>query len=261
MELFTAIIAGLLQGIFEWLPISSQGNIMAFLMSFFSMSPTDALKIAVLLHSGTLLAAILYFRKEIGQILSLRTKKNQELARFFLIATLSTAITAIPMYFLLKFALSETLGLTVPYLLLAIAVMLVVTGFLQLNKKHGKEMKLTDKNALIAGLAQGFSVLPGISRSGTTTAALLFTGANPAQAFRLSFIMSIPAVLLAELAFGFSEGIYFEEFAFVAVIVAFLVGLASIDLFIKVAKRINFSYFCFALALLYVLIFVSMIFL
>jgi undecaprenyl-diphosphatase len=263
MDLLASIISGLLQGIFEWLPISSQGNIMAFLLSFFSMAPMDALKISVLLHSGTLMAAIIYFRKEFTQILSMCTREDKEFARFFIVATLSTAITAVPLYFLLKFALSETIGLTIPYLLFAIALMLIFTGFVQLNKKkaglQSHEMKLTDKNALIAGLAQGFSVLPGISRSGTTAAALLFTNANPEQAFKLSFMMSIPAVLFAQIAFGFSEGIYLEGFALVSVLVAFIIGLVSIDFFIKIARKINFSYFCFFLALIYIIIFISML--
>jgi undecaprenyl-diphosphatase len=259
MDLITAIIAGLLQGIFEWLPISSQGNIMAFLMSLFNTSPQDALKIAVLLHSGTLLAAIVYFRKELLKIISMKTKQDKELARFFIIATLSTAITAIPAYLFLKFIISDSLGVTIPYFILLIAILLVITGVLQLRKKVGLEMKLTSRNAIIAGLAQGFSVLPGISRSGITTSALLFTEANPEQAFKLSFIMSVPAVLLAELAFGLSEGIYFEGFAFIAVIISFIVGLATIDLLLKFSKKINFSYFCFGLGLLYVIIFISMI--
>jgi undecaprenyl-diphosphatase len=259
MELFTAIFAGLMQGIFEWLPISSQGNIMAFLMSIFSMSPEDSLKIVVLLHSGTLLAAIIYFRKELAQILSFKTNEDKSLARFFLIATLATAITAIPMYLLLKFALSE-IGLTIPYFLLAIAILLIFTGFIQLNKKLGTEMKLSNKNAIITGLAQGFSVLPGISRSGITTTALLFNNANPEQAFKLSFLMSIPAVFLAEICFGLLEGVYFEGYAFVALIVAFIVEFLSIGFFIKMARKINFSYFCFALALLYIVISISMIF-
>lgn len=256
MDLFTAIIAGLLQGIFEWLPISSQGNIMGVFLTFFQTSPEEALKIAILLHTGTLLAAIVYFRKELGQILEYNTKKDKELARFIVLATLATAITAVPLYFVLK----QFLSFGVAYVLLAIALLLIVTGFLQLKKKKGKKMKLTDRSALIAGLAQGLSVLPGISRSGVTTSALLFTDATPEQAFRLSFIMSIPAVLIAEIAFGLAEGVYLEGFALVSIVVAFIVGLLSMNVLIKFARKINFSYFCFALAALYIIIFAAMTF-
>jgi len=254
MDLFTAVITGVLQGIFEWLPISSQGNIMAYLLALFESSPEEALKIAVLLHTGTLLAAIVYFRKELGQILECKTKADKELARFILFATLATAITAVPLYFALK----QFLALGVAYVILAIAVLLAATGLLQLKRKVGKKMRLTDRNALLAGLAQGLSVLPGISRSGVTTSALLFTDANPEQAFRLSFIMSIPAVLVAELAFGLAEGVYLEGFAAVSIIIAFIMGLASMDILIRAARRINFSYFCFALAALYLAVFAVM---
>ncbi len=246
MDLFQAIFLGLLQGITEWLPISSQGQTIIAATELFGIPAEKAFSYAIFLHAGTMLAALLYFRKEIKEIISLREKN---LLQFLGIAVLSTAITGIPMYLFLKQISSSSF-----YLSLLIGLMLLVTGFLQWKKKKEKTAGKTKKNAFLLGLGQGFSVLPGISRSGVTTSVLLFTGFTPEKAFRLSFLLSIPSVFLAEALFGLKEGIVFEANLLIAVFVAFAVGYLSIKYLIKAAKRINFSYFCFALGVFYIVI-------
>ena len=104
--------------------------------------------------------------------------------QFLIIAVLSTAITAIPVYLLIKqFAVNSM------YLTLLIGLMLIVTGFLQWKKKSEKEVKENSKNAFLLGLGQEFSVIPGVSRSGITTTVLLFEGFTPEKAFKLSFLL------------------------------------------------------------------------
>ncbi len=252
MDLLTGIIAGILQGIFEWLPISSQGNIMAALFLFFKSNPQEALQIAVMLHIGTLLAAIIYFRKEIIEMLKL---KDKALSKFILVATVATAITAIPSYLVLE----SFLGTGVAIVLLVIAFLLIATGIIQLKRKHIGDGKLSMLNAVLTGLGQGFSVLPGVSRSGTTTSVLLFRGFSPEKAFRISFIMSIPAVFLAEVGFGVIKGFLINQTAIIAMIIAFVVGLISMDFFIKAAKKINFSVFCFVIATIYIIAFIFLV--
>lgn len=254
MDFLTAIIAGLLQGIFEWLPISSQGNLLG-IFSLLGMSVKDALKLAVMLHIGTLLAAIVYFKEDIFEIfislkeklLSKKETKNWQLSKFLIVATLATGITAIPSYLFLK----QMLGFGISYVLVLLGILLLVTGFLQWFKIARGDGELNLRNGFFTGLGQGFSALPGVSRSGTTTAVLTFVGFEPEKAFRISFLMSIPSILLAEVGIGLIEGFVIDIFAIVALVVAFAIGLASMDLLIKFAKRINFSYFCFFLAILY----------
>jgi len=246
MDLITAIIAGLLQGIFEWLPISSQGNILG-IFTLLGSDPKLALQLAVMLHIGTLLSAIVYFRKEIKEMLQVKDEESKSLLKFILIATIATVVTAIPSFLILE----EFLGTGVALVLLLLAILLVITGLIQLMKKKMGNGELTTKNAILVGLGQGFAVLPGVSRSGTTTAVLLFRGFTPGKAFKISFLMSIPAVLLAEVGYGLLKGFVFNEFAIVALIIAFVLGLLSMDLLIKLAKKINFAYFCFLLAALY----------
>jgi undecaprenyl-diphosphatase len=250
MDFITAIIAGILQGIFEWLPISSQGNLLGIFV-FLGQNPEEALKIALMLHMGTLIAAIIYFRREIREILKWEDKESKELGKFLIIATLATAITAIPAFLILESILLQG----IEFVLLALAILLIITGALQLFKKVKGDGKLNFKNAIFTGLGQGLSVLPGISRSGTTTAVLAFTGFKPEKAFRISFLMSIPAVLLAELGYGLLKGFVINEFAIIALIFSFIIGFLSMDLLIKFAKKINFAYFCFVLAIFYIIAF------
>jgi len=254
MDFITAIIAGLLQGIFEWLPISSQGNILG-IFTLLGSDPKLALHLAVMLHAGTLISAIVYFRKEIKDMITIENKKDKQMLKFIIIATLATAITAIPSFLILE----EFLGTGVAFVLLLLAIFLVITGVLQLTKKKIGNGDLSTKNAILTGLGQGFSVLPGVSRSGTTTSVLLFRGFTPEKAFKVSFIMSIPAVLLAEVGYGLLRGFLFDEFALIALVVAFVIGLLSMDLLIKAASKINFAYFCFLLAILYFIGFLFLI--
>ncbi len=247
MDFIQAIVLGILQGIFEWLPISSQGQIMALAIAFFSLKPETALQYAVFLHLGTVLAALLYFRKELISLLKLQ---NKNFGKFLLIALISTPITALPTYLFLKTILASGSLM----ILLLIGLFLILTGFLQSKRFLPKAAALNEKNAFLLGLAQGLSVLPGISRSGITTAMLLFEGFKPEQAFKISFILSVPSVGLASLFFVFANGFEISTSAMLSLFAAFLAGFASIDFLLKIAKRISFSKFCIGFGLLYILI-------
>ncbi len=246
MDLFQAIILGIFQGIFEWLPVSSQGQIAAIAVSFFGIPADEALGYAIFLHIGTLIAAAAYFRKELSEM---ALGKDRKARNFILLAVVATGITAIPSYLLLK-----SIPLTGFALLILIAVLLFVTGFLQKVKSKNTNPELTKKNSVILGLAQGFSVLPGISRSGVTTAALLLEGFSPERAFRISFLLSVPSVLIGEMAFSILEPITFDLSALVALLFAFAFGYLSIAALLNFARAINFSLFCWAFGILYLLI-------
>lgn len=251
MDFFQALVLGLLQGIFEWLPVSSQGQIMALAMGFFRLSAEEALRYALVLHTGTLLAAIVYFRKEIFELLQL---KDVPLLKFILIATASSAITALPCYFILEKAIKATNAAKgIFYFLLLIGLLLIINGLIQRRRASKLKPRLDSRNAFFLGIAQGFSVLPGISRSGITTSVLLFEGFNPENAFRLSFILSIPSILLAELAF-YASAPAFDFNASLSLLVAFISGLFLIGFLLRVAKKINFARFCIAFGIIYVLL-------
>jgi undecaprenyl-diphosphatase len=246
MDLVQAIVLGVLQGLFEWLPVSSQGQVAVAGLAIFGLPVETALNYAIFLHIGTLISAIVYFRKELKALLR---QENNQLLKFMGIAVVATVITAAPLYFFMRQLL------TTPFIfLIALGILLLITGAVQWKKKVVKKAGLSGKNALFLGLGQGFAVLPGVSRSGTTTSVLLFEGFEPEQAFRLSFLLSVPSVLIAELGFGLMEPVAFEPNILLAVAVAAVVGYISIGVLLKVARKINFGLFCILFGLFYITI-------
>ena len=236
------------------MPVSSKGNV-AILGQFFGLSTKEAFSFAIILHIGTLLAATVFFRKDLYAMV---VGKDIQKRNFVLLTLGATAITAIPSYFLLKKILETAsisfFGLTIfsqTIFLVAVGFFLLVTGILQLASKTKKNAVLSGKNAILLGLAQGFTVLPGMSRSGTTSSVLLFEGFSAQVAFELSFLISVPAVLLGELSFNILEAPQFEPNMLFGIIAAGIVGYFSIGFLIEIAKKINFGKFCVALAALY----------
>lgn len=246
MDLFQAIILGLIQGIAEWLPISSQGQAMAVALTYFNIPLEKAFNYSVFLHIGTLISAVIYFRKDLIQFTELKEKK---LMKFIAVALIGSAVTGIPVYFFLKEILSQQF----PFLIL-IGLALIFTGLLQFKKKSRREGKLNSLNGLILGLAQGFSVVPGISRSGVTTSILLFEGFNPEKAFRISFLLSIPTVFLAEILFSLSNPVEFAPEMIIAIIIAAISGFISIKYLLELAKKISFAWFAVIFGLIYLIL-------
>ncbi|MAG22246.1 MAG: hypothetical protein CL943_02995 [Candidatus Diapherotrites archaeon] len=243
MDLIQALFLGLLQGVTEWLPISSQGQVMVAALSLFGVTAEEAFRHAITLHIGTLIAATVYFRKELVEIVLL---KDKPLLKFFLTALIGSAITAIPIYLVFKGVMGDTF-----LVMLLVGAALILIGIIQFKKKiaQGKE---NVGHGFLTGLAQGIAVIPGISRSGITTAVLLMEDFDPEQAFRLSFLLSIPSVFAAEVVFATIEGISFEPNMLIAIAVAAIVGYASIDFLINIARKINFSIFCIVFGLAYI---------
>ncbi len=245
------IIVGLIQGFVEWLPISSEGQAVLFVYNFGSVPPSELITLVVWLHLGTALAVIARYPRTIVEVLSL---KDRELFRNLLVATVCTAITAIPLYFLLKDAVLLFQG---EILNVIVGVLLVVTaGVLYLPKLRADgegmdEIEPDVRVSAITGLVQGFSVLPGLSRSGLTVSALLMQKVDKETALRFSFLMSVPAVL-GILAVEFMTGsavlpsIAPLDLLFVEIIV-FVSGLASMEFLLRVAKRVSFWKLCLLL--------------
>ncbi len=242
MELIEAILLGIIQGVAEWLPISSEGMLTLAMIHIFGKTFSEALIYALWLHIGTMFAAIVYYRKDVRAITAdVFSWKFSKLTRFLFFATLCSLLIGGLLY-LFGLELLDGASMTATIL---IGAALIVTGLLQLFKKQISAHKdIRVKDSVVAGALQGLAVLPGISRSGTTTATLLLQKYTSDQALRLSFLMSIPLVLASSIALVVFEEVIFSLYALVAIVVAFVVGLLTIDLFVKLAKRINFAYFC-----------------
>ncbi|MEX1120332.1 MAG: undecaprenyl-diphosphate phosphatase [Candidatus Paceibacterota bacterium] len=252
-----AIVLGFIQGIAEWLPVSSQGLIVLVNTHFFGGAFFDSVQYALFLHLGTVLAASIYFWKEITALvrqipawLASSEKKSHDLT-FYILATLVSIIIAIILVVIMK-KIGEPSATSVQMITLGIGVLLLITAGLQALSGHLRSAVrtiTTPLDALVAGIGQGLASLPGISRSGTTVAFLLLRNIQAKKALELSFIMSIPFVIIGNIGLNIGSTVWSWS-GVVGLLVACLVGLASIHLFLKAVEKINFSWVVFIFGLL-----------
>lgn len=249
IEPFQAILLGILQGIAEWLPISSQGQSMLFMMGWLGISPSEAFSYSILLHLGTMSAVLIRFK---GKFIRALSNPSSQMARILIISTIGTGITGIPLYLLFRDGFKGGTEAT-----LLIGALLILTGLLLRLRGNGAR-SVQDMNALdmiILGLAQGFSILPGISRSGTTLTVLLMRNLKQDDALAISFMISVPAVMGA---LALDHSLFLTEMpltsAALALLASFVAGYLTMNLLIAYAEKVNFSPFCITMGLLTLLL-------
>ena len=259
--LLEIIILGIIQGFIEWLPISSQGNLVLFMVSFLGINEAEALSISVYLHTGTLISALIYFRKTFWNLLKampkyrFRTlgKRENRLITFLILSTLFTGIVGYPVFRLAKIAT----GFGNLFFML-IGAALIFTGIVQrkagnLGTRSIDDITMTD--GLLLGVIQGLSAFPGVSRSGITISFLLFRRFDSESSLKISFLMSVPAVLAAEIGLNAMKGL--PALGSVEVILgclaSFIVGIISIDLLLRIARKVNMWILCLVLGLITVI--------
>ncbi|ELZ06074.1 undecaprenyl-diphosphate phosphatase [Natrialba asiatica] len=256
-EFIVAIVAGIVQGIVEWLPVSSQGNL-ALVLTLMDVDPDTALQLALFFQLGTTVSAASYYRDDLetafhslsGWRPDAAYRGDNAITSYLGIACLMTGIVGIPLYL---FAVDLAGQLTGGAFITIIGVLLLLTGGIQYTSESvsmGVRETPTLRDSLLVGAVQGVAILPGISRSGVTTSALLFRRYNPSDAFRLSFLLSIPASLggaaLTVAGAGGLPGIS-PAAAATALLVSAGVGYVMIDALVRVVDRISFSTVCFGL--------------
>ena len=244
-----AMIMGAVQGITEWLPISSEG--MVTLLMAGKGSLTDIIRYALFLHLGTLMAALAYFRKDVLSIMKKWRGKEGPVCNFLLLSTMASGVVAL---FLLRALedIQNSIAATADAAMLLVGGMLLFTSFMQFAAKGKGLRKTGDANmmdSLIAGFMQGLSIIPGISRSGMTVSALLIRGFGSREALRLSFLMSIPAVFAANVVLNMGTAWLSAE-SLASLCFAFVFGMATIGLLMRISERINFAYFTLAFGLI-----------
>ena len=247
-----AALLGLLQGITEWLPVSSEGVVTATYSAVRDASFDEAIGYALWLHVGTALSVLVVFRREILGVLKTATTSPRHptpLVKFLFVATLASGVVGFPLFLTLG-ELSERVGAAAMVL---VGLMMLVTGWLQLRSptpgSRGRD-DVSAWDALLAGVSQGFAVLPGLSRSGLTVSLLLARRIDRREALVLSFLMSVPASLGAGLYASLDGGLIDSDEAIVALIVSAVVGLITIKALLAVAQRINFAKFVIGVGLL-----------
>jgi undecaprenyl-diphosphatase len=243
------------QALTEFLPVSSSGHL-ALLQTAFGFS--NALAFDIFLHCATTLAVLIFFRKDIAALLGqwlaglaskkARTAEGWRYGWAVLAGTLVTAAVALPLEGPVKAAMNSRFAVGAG--LLATAGVLCLAPLLPDRKK-----KLSLKVALLVGLVQGLAVFPGVSRSGTTIAAALFMGLTAPEAFRFSFLLSVPAILGAALleAPGLLSGSSVLPGGWLpAALAAFLLGYLALTLLRRLVLSGRWAYFgiyCFFLGL------------
>ncbi len=242
------IILGLIQGLTEFLPVSSSGHLV-LLQSFLNLPHSIAFDIVV--HLATALAVIVYFYKDIINLLT----KDRKMLGLILIAGIFTAILGLTFkdYFEAMFSSVQAVGF-----------FLVLTGtIIMLGERLGKGQRksLNIWDAIIIGLAQGCAIAPGLSRSGTTISAALGRNLDRNLAARFSFLLAAPTILGAGLIQSKTIikagtiGIGFWPLA-LGFIAAFISGLFAIKIFMNIIQRTSlkgFAYYCFVIGILVIL--------
>ena len=256
MSIWFAALQGLVQGLTEFLPVSSSGHLVLVQALFGGDVETNYMLFNVLLHFGTLLSVVVAFWKDIKELFVeffgwIRDgfRINGHPYRRFIVMLL---ITLVPMFLILPIESRLEAAFSSPLL---VGLLLLVTAALlflseKAPKKHKTEQNASWLDALIVGIGQMFAVLPGLSRSGTTICTGLFCGFSREFAVRFAFIMSLPVVLganILELADVIREPALMGDASIacyaVGILVSMLSGLAAIRLVKFITKRGNFRPF------------------
>jgi undecaprenyl-diphosphatase len=241
MSLFQAVFLGLLQGLTEFLPVSSSGHLVIAQHYLGGISQPGVL-FDILLHFGTMGAVLLYFRRDCVQLAMAPFRSSPEAQpyrRLLALLVIGSVPTAVIGLLFKDFFVSLFHNLTL------VALMLLVTGCLlflseRLRFSQDKDKKMTILDALLVGTIQGGAIIPGISRSGSTIAGLLFRGVDGETAARFSFLLALPAIFGAGLlSLGDLSALSSKALPvyLVGMLVAFLTGLVSIHWLMAVVRR------------------------
>jgi undecaprenyl-diphosphatase len=246
MDLIQTLILAIIQGITEWLPISSSGHLVV-VQEYFGLEPPVIFD--VMLHVGTLLVILIAFRKDLAEMLKALAQldfdtKEGKLVVFIAVGNIPTALIG----FFFRDVFKSFF-----YNPLAVGVALLGTGcilYVSTYGKNGKEMSYL--GAFLIGVAQGIAIIPGVSRSGITIAVGLLSKLKRETAFKFSFLLSIPAVIGAmvteskDLFLGEIDGLTMVS----GVIVSMIVGYVALKLLQRVLFKGRFhlfAYYCWLL--------------
>ena len=266
MNFIQAILMGIVQGLSEFLPISSSAHLV-FTSNFYKVfkgieivqHSNEEVFFDIMVHLGTLAAVLIFFRKDIANIIKAMwhayktkdwTDKEAKLGLYIIAGTIITVALALPIN-----EIAEKLVYTPS----VVGILLFITGFALLyseykskkNKKKKENMDL--KTSIFIGIAQGLAALPGFSRSGWTIATGLFCGLDRITAARYSFLLSIPIILGASMVYplikiDIHEAAQYNWNAIITgTLISGVVGYICIKYFMKFISRFSlaiFGYYC-----------------
>ena len=275
ISIWDALVIAILQGTLEWLPVSSEGQVVLVSTRILEIDFSIALTLALFFHGATAAVILVRFRRDFQEML---IKQDYNLLQPVIIATVATGVIAVPLLFLIEaqwVILSEWIGSETAsgeIITLLIGVSLVVTGTVLKSQTKSIEGErifsgLGNKDAVILGVVQGLAVLPGISRSAMTVAFLLYVGLKQEEALRGSFLVgffatmgaSLLQILLGNIQLG-KGGVLIEsgsngvvtvkiEILLIAIVVTFIAGWITMDILLRLSRELAFWKFCIAFGL------------
>lgn len=247
MGIIEAIILGLIQGLTEFIPVSSSGHLV-ILHDLLGVED-GGLAFDVALHIGTLLALAVYFRRDILLLLAslVRKSTHTHLARLLIAATIPAVIAGVVLQDLAEdsFRSSQLVAIN---LILVGGFMLAAERFASRRKQHQTLQSMGKRHALIVGVAQALAIIPGVSRSGSTMSAGLLTGLDRVSAGKLSFLLAIPITFGATLKIA-TSGTDIppgqQTPLMIGIVVAFFSGLFAIRFLLGFVARHSLAAFAY----------------
>lgn len=261
MEFLEAIILGIIQGLTEFLPVSSSGHI-ELAKAMFGTQENDSMTMTVVLHFATALSTCFVFRKDLIEIFKglLKFKNNTEFQfSFKIILSMIPAAVVGVLY-------DDIIETFFAGKILLVGIFLILTGLILFvaDKAKTTAKNVSFTQSIIIGISQAIAILPGISRSGATISTSVLLGIDREKAARFSFLMVIPLIFgkIAKDVLSDKFNLESSELMFLAVgfIFAFFTGLVACKLMIKIVKNSKlfyFSFYCFivgVIAIIYTLL-------
>ena len=259
MEIIKSFILGVVQGLTEFLPVSSSGHIEIFKeLLGLSFESQNGFFFTLILHLATAFSALIYFWNDVKKILQsiIKFKKDEDF--HFALMIIVSMIPAGLVGFFLEAKVNQLFNGN----LLLVGTMLIITSILLLisDKIQSQNKKLNIKNSFLIGIAQAFAILPGISRSGSTITTSIFTGINRELATKFSFLMVIPIIFGSSLKMVLFDNIVFDSSVFINHIIGFFAALISgyyackwMIFFVRKSKLKYFAIYCFIVGILSIL--------
>lgn len=252
MDSLDSFILGIIQGLTEFLPVSSSGHLEIGKALLGNKSiPKDSMIFTVVLHFATALSTIVVFRKDIFEIFSDLLKFDWNHNTKFIIKILFSMIPAILIGLIFEVQLESLFSGEI----ILVGIMLIITSLLLVLADRAKETNknVQYKNSIIIGISQAIAILPGISRSGATISTAVLLGIDKTKAARFSFLMVIPLIFGKIIKDVFSGELIYDssEFSniFIGFLSAFISGVFACTWMIKLVKNSQLKYFAIYCAL------------
>ncbi len=266
MNLWEAILLGVIQGLTEFLPVSSSGHLV-IVQSFIKGFQQPGVLFDVMLHFGTLLAVLVFFRKDILDILislipvgwlrnskkdidAMQVRSGRKMALYIITGTIFTGVIGLSCEDRIHHLFTSTTN--VSFMLLVTGVLLFISDRFQGGRVE-KDMNIVD--SIVIGIVQGISLIPGISRSGSTIAFGIFRGLDGQTAARFSFLLSIPAILGAVVLESRYIGMIPSgdiAIYLAGMVIAAVTGFLTLRLLLFIIKKHKlsiFAYYCWILGI------------